>query len=60
MDLQHEINLLNEMGVIHAIRHTKDLDEATSAYKDIDVVMENQRDLAEIVVELNPLAVLKG
>ncbi len=60
LDLQHEIDLLNEKGVIHAIRHTKDLDEATSAYKDIDVVMENQRDLAEIVVALTPLAVLKG
>ncbi len=60
LDLQHEIDLLNEKGVIHAIRHTKDLDEATSAYKDIDVVMENQQDLAEIVVELTPLAVLKG
>ena len=60
LDLQHEIDLLNEKGVIHAIRHTKDLDEATSAYKDINVVMENQQDLAEIVVELTPLAVLKG
>ena len=60
LDLQHEIDLLNRKGVIHGIRHTKDLDEATSAYKDIDTVMENQRDLAEIVVELTPLAVLKG
>lgn len=60
LDLQHEIELLDEKGVIHAVRHSKDLDEATGAYKDIDVVMKNQRDLAEIVVELTPLAVLKG
>lgn len=60
LDLEHEIKLLNEKGVIHGIRNVKDLDEATSAYKDIDVVMENQKDLAEIVVELTPLAVLKG
>jgi len=36
------------------------LDEAPDAYKDINVVMENQKDLAEIVVKLTPLAVLKG
>jgi tRNA-splicing ligase RtcB len=60
LNLEHEIELLNQKGVIHAIRHTSDLDEATGAYKDIDIVMENQTDLAEIVVELTPLAVLKG
>ncbi|MEN8123010.1 MAG: RtcB family protein, partial [Bacteroidota bacterium] len=37
-----------------------DLDEAPSSYKDINMVMKNQEDLAEIVVELSPLAVLKG
>jgi len=36
------------------------LDKASSSYKDIDVVMDNQSDLAEIVVKLSPLAVLKG
>ena len=60
LDLQFEIDLLDKKGVIHGIRHAKDLDEATSAYKNIDVVMENQTDLAEIVVKLTPLAVLKG
>lgn len=60
LDLEHEIDLLNKKGVIHGIRHASDLDEATGAYKDIDIVMENQKDLAEIVVELTPLAVLKG
>lgn len=60
LDLQAEIDLLDAKGVIHSIRNVEDLDEATNAYKDIDIVMENQKELAEIVVELTPLAVLKG
>jgi tRNA-splicing ligase RtcB len=36
------------------------LDEAPGAYKDISEVMENQKDLVEIIVELSPLAVIKG
>lgn len=60
LDLEAEIALLNDRGVIHGMRHAKDLDEAVSAYKDIDQVMANQQDLVEIEVELKPLAVLKG
>lgn len=60
LDLAQEIEHLNAKGVIHAVRQIEDLDEATGAYKDIDVVMENQKDLAEIAVSLEPLAVLKG
>jgi len=41
-------------------RTEKDLDEATGAYKNIDEVMTNQRDLVEIVTELTPMAVIKG
>jgi len=37
-----------------------DFGEAPQAYKDIDVVMENQKDLVRILVELKPLAVIKG
>jgi len=37
-----------------------DLGEAVGAYKDIDTVMENQKDLVEIVTKLRPLAVVKG
>lgn len=58
--LNDEIKRLDDMGVIHSIRNINDLDEAPSAYKDIDTVMENQRDLVDIVVELTPLAVVKG
>jgi tRNA-splicing ligase RtcB len=36
------------------------LQEASGAYKNIDEVMENQKDLVEILVELSPLAVIKG
>lgn len=35
-------------------------DELGSAYKNIDVVMENQKDLVDIHTELKPVAVLKG
>ncbi|BDD05738.1 RtcB family protein [Aureibacter tunicatorum] len=60
LDLKEEIQYLNDKGIVHAVRNKSDLDEAVSAYKNIDEVMENQKDLAEIVVQLSPLAVLKG
>jgi tRNA-splicing ligase RtcB (3'-phosphate/5'-hydroxy nucleic acid ligase) len=60
LNLEDEIKKLNDLGVIHSIRNEKDLDEAAGAYKDIDIVMENQKDLVEIVVELTPMAVIKG
>ncbi len=60
LDFHAEIAAMNKKGIVHAIRNISDLDEAPGAYKDIDVVMENQNDLAEIVVELKPLAVIKG
>ncbi|HEY9071185.1 MAG TPA: RtcB family protein, partial [Candidatus Ozemobacteraceae bacterium] len=37
-----------------------DLSEAPQAYKDIDTVIANQRDLVEPVVKLRPLGVIKG
>lgn len=37
-----------------------DLSESPQAYKDIDEVMESQRDLVEAVVKLKPLGVMKG
>ncbi len=60
LDLDAEKTRLDRKGIIHSIAEAKDLDEAPGAYKDIDVVMENQKDLVEIVVELEPLAVIKG
>ena len=58
--LADEIKKMDDAGVVHGIRHIEDLDEAPSAYKNIDVVMHNQKDLTEILVELTPLAVIKG
>lgn len=60
LDIEAEKKILDDQGIIHGIRHKEDLDEAPSAYKDIDVVMENQKDLVDIVVKLKPLAVIKG
>ncbi len=60
LNLKEEIKKLNEKGIIHAVRSVRDLDEAASAYKDINQVMRNQKDLVEILVELTPLAVVKG
>ena len=55
-----DIKKMDDMGIIHGIRHESDLDEAAGAYKDIDMVMKEQSDLVETLVELSPLAVIKG
>lgn len=60
LDFDAEKKRLDDLGVIHAIRNKKDLDEAAGAYKDIATVMVNQADLVQIEVELRPLAVIKG
>ena len=60
LDLKEEIQIMENQGILHGIHSVKDLDEAASAYKDIDVVMENQKDLVRILVELKPVAVVKG
>lgn len=60
LDLKEEIKKLDEKGVIHAIRSKRDLEEAASAYKDINLVMSYQEDLVEVLTELQPLAVIKG
>lgn len=60
LNLEDEQNKLDSQGILHSIRGTQDLDEAAGAYKDIDVVMEEQKDLVEIVHKLRPLAVVKG
>ena len=60
LDLKVEIRHLEQQGIVHAIRNKKDLDEAAGAYKDITRVMDNQRDLVEIITTLKPLAVVKG
>jgi len=60
LDLEHEQKLLEDQGILHSIRSKRDLDEASGAYKNIDKVIDNQLDLVEVLVELRPLAVIKG
>lgn len=60
LDLLQEQKMLNKQNIIHDVDSIDKLDEAPSAYKNIDTVMSNQNDLVEIVVELKPLAVMKG
>lgn len=60
LSVEEEIRKLDRLGVIHSIRSKKDLDEAPSAYKDIEQVMKNQQDLVDILTKLKPLAVIKG
>jgi tRNA-splicing ligase RtcB len=60
LSVEEESKPLEERGILHAIRHKSDLDEAPGSYKDIQKVMDMQKDLIEIVIELEPLAVVKG
>lgn len=60
LNLISEIKILEDQGIIHGMRSIQDLDEAVSAYKDINIVMDNQKDLTEIIVELSPLVSMKG
>lgn len=60
LSIENEQKILNDMGVVHAIRGKHDLDEAPSAYKNIEDVMENQKDLVDILVTLTPLGVIKA
>jgi tRNA-splicing ligase RtcB len=60
LNLEIEQKLLDDQGIVHSIRNISNLDEASGAYKDITVVMNNQKDLVDILVELSPLAVIKA
>ena len=60
LNLEAEIKLMEDQGIVHGMRHLNDLDEAAGAYKDIDTVMANQNDLVKVLIELKPLAVIKG
>lgn len=60
LDIKEETGRLDRKGILHSIRHKRDLDEAAGAYKDVDKVVEQQLDLVDVVVSLQPLAVVKG
>lgn len=50
---------MDQLGIIHGLRKNG-LDEAPSAYKDIEEVMANQADLVQPLIQLAPIAVIKG
>lgn len=60
LDLNEEIKKMEAKGIIHGMRVQKDLDEAASAYKDIDQVIALESDLVKVKTKLEPLAVIKG
>lgn len=60
LNLQQEIDHLDSLGIVHGVRYTKDLQEASEAYKDIEKVMADQTDLVKIRTRLFPIAVIKG
>ncbi|MCX7696217.1 MAG: RtcB family protein [Bacteroidales bacterium] len=60
LDLNGIKSKLDKQGIIHAIKKQKDLDEAPDCYKDIHQVIDEQKDLVEILHILYPLAVIKG
>ena len=47
-------------NIVHGLRSVQDLDEAPGAYKDIGVVMDNQKELVKPMVTLFPLGSIKG
>ncbi len=58
LDLAYEQQILE--GILHSVHTVENLEEAPSAYKDIQDVMSHQTDLCKVLVELRPLAVVKG
>lgn len=60
LDFDEEIKKLDTLGINHDMKDKEFLDEAPSAYKDIEVVMDNQSDLVKKIVTLKPLVVIKN
>ena len=60
LNLEDEIKKMDAKGIIHGMRNQSDLDEAASAYKDIDQVIALESDLVKVKTKLEPIAVIKG
>lgn len=60
LSLADEVRRMEERGIVHPLRSKQGLDEAPGAYKDIDVVLELEKDLVKPLVELLPMACIKG
>ena len=55
-----EKKYLDDLNIVHSLRSENHLDEAPGSYKDITEVMDQQSELIDIKVELQPLGVIKG
>ncbi|MBR5688221.1 MAG: RtcB family protein [Prevotella sp.] len=60
LNLQEEVERLDALGIVHAIRNQNDMQEASGAYKDIEEVIANEADLVKVKTRLFPIAVIKG
>lgn len=60
LDMAEEVAQLEAKGIVHAIRCQNDMQEASSAYKDIETVIKNELDLVKVKTRLLPIAVIKG
>ena len=60
LDMKSEVEKLDKLGIVHGIRSKQDLEECTSAYKDIHQVLKDEEELVKPIVKLQPIAVLKG
>lgn len=60
LSLEEEVRKLDALGIVHGITSQRDLQEASSAYKNIDEVIHNELDLIAIKTRLLPVAVVKG
>ena len=60
LDMKSEVEILDKLGIVHGIRSKQDLEECTSAYKDIHQVLKDEEDLVKPIIKLQPIAVLKG
>jgi len=58
LTLSKEVDKMD--GIVHGMYSVAKLDEAVGAYKNIDKVMENQKDLVKIKYVLSPLVSIKG
>lgn len=60
LSLEKELEILEKQHIIHSLRGKEQLDEATSAYKDIEKVIAQQKKYVKIIKKLKPFMVLKG
>ena len=61
LSLEIELKIMSDAGVlVHGLRHRKNLEDAPSAYKSIENVLDSQEDLVKRKIKLMPLGVIMG